>query len=322
MRTLVIHHNDLDGVASAAIAGMYEESKGRNVEYYMFNYGQAIPDVRGYDRIFVLDVSFGQDTRKIIAGWAADYGVLGVWIDHHKTIFKSGEEGKEEYFELFGDNYPFGSDPAMVPGLRRVGTAACELTWEYLHRCEYGEDKDEKCPKLIQYLGTYDVWDKDRFDWDDVMQVQYGSRLEFGLNPDNIISWIKETRGEEMSGIISLAAKGRAILGYINQKDTQDCSQYAFEEEFMGYKAICMNTTAFNSTTFDSVWDEDKYDLMIPFCYTGKKWRFSLYTTKDNVDCGALAKHFGGGGHAKAAGFYVTNFTEAIKREKDEKDLF
>ena len=41
---------------------------------------------------------------------------------------------------------------------------------------------------------------------------------------------------------------------------------------------------------------------MIPFRFDGKEWSYSLYTTKD-IDCSALAKKYGGGGHKKAAGF-------------------
>ncbi len=69
--------------------------------------------------------------------------------------------------------------------------------------------------------------------------------------------------------------------------------------EFEGYRAIAMNTTRFNSQAFDST---PGYDLMIPFRFDGKEWAYSLYTTKE-IDCSAIAKKFGGGGHKKSAGF-------------------
>jgi hypothetical protein len=48
----------------------------------------------------------------------------------------------------------------------------------------------------------------------------------------------------------------------------------------------------------------EPYDLMITFCRRSDKlWNVSLYSTKDNVDCGVIAKSFGGGGHKGAAGF-------------------
>jgi nanoRNase/pAp phosphatase (c-di-AMP/oligoRNAs hydrolase) len=34
-----------------------------------------------------------------------------------------------------------------------------------------------------------------------------------------------------------------------------------------------------------------------------KLWNVSLYSTKPEIDCGEIAKSFGGGGHKGAAGF-------------------
>jgi nanoRNase/pAp phosphatase (c-di-AMP/oligoRNAs hydrolase) len=43
---------------------------------------------------------------------------------------------------------------------------------------------------------------------------------------------------------------------------------------------------------------------MVPFAKMANgKWKVSLYSTKPEIDCGAIAKTFGGGGHYSAAGF-------------------
>ena len=99
-------------------------------------------------------------------------------------------------------------------------------------------------------------------------------------------------------------------------------------------KAIAVNLGHTNSKVFDSVWRQEcsceiskipsyvkaegypgcllcggtgyiePYDLMITFCRRkDHKWNVSLYSTKEHVDCGAVAKSFGGGGHKGAAGF-------------------
>jgi len=52
---------------------------------------------------------------------------------------------------------------------------------------------------------------------------------------------------------------------------------------------------------------------MIPFVFTGKHWTFSLYTTKDEVDCSVIAKSKGGGGHKKAAGFQLPELPNEFK---------
>lgn len=80
------------------------------------------------------------------------------------------------------------------------------------------------------------------------------------------------------------------------------------EADVFGYKAICMNTTEFNSTTFESMYDPRKHDLMMPFCWNGRFFRCSFYTTKKEVDVSALARKAnpGGGGHKAAAGFQLS----------------
>lgn len=75
-------------------------------------------------------------------------------------------------------------------------------------------------------------------------------------------------------------------------------------ETFEAWSLICLNTLQRGSWQFNSVWDPEKYDAM---CVYGQlkdgRWRISLYSTKPEVDCGAICKAFGGGGHVGAAGF-------------------
>jgi oligoribonuclease NrnB/cAMP/cGMP phosphodiesterase (DHH superfamily) len=78
-------------------------------------------------------------------------------------------------------------------------------------------------------------------------------------------------------------------------------NSFGFELEFEGYKAIACNAGAVSSQLFDSV--ANKYDLLIPFVFDGKKWTVSLYTKRNHIDVAELAKKYGGGGHKQAAGF-------------------
>ena len=56
----IYHEADLDGVMSAAIVKKY--FKG-DIDLLPYNYGKEIPDVNKYDKVFVVDVSFGDRTR-------------------------------------------------------------------------------------------------------------------------------------------------------------------------------------------------------------------------------------------------------------------
>lgn len=289
---LIIHHNDLDGVASAAIAKIWCERNGYRVTELMYSYEQKLPNIIGdeefHNMIFVLDLSFGSNTKEMLNEWQSKIGCNVVWIDHHKTAFD-----KEESFEMFSGANPFVGDKDMILGTRKIGTAACVLTWDYLF------DPNET-PLLIKALGQYDVWDKEGwFDWQDVMRVQYSARARYGLSPNAMIGDLFEYQDELIE---SMKNEGEAILRSIKEKNKNECAQYSFEAELFGHKAICMNTLEFNSTTFDSV--KDGYDIMMPFSFTGEYFKCSMYTEKD-IDVSHFAKLMGGGGHAKAAGFHM-----------------
>ena len=156
MTGCIYHEADLDGVMSAAIVKKY--FKG-DIDLLPYNYGKEIPDVNKYDKVFVVDVSFGDRTRFLFDEWE-DKGIDVTWIDHHKTAI----EAVKDY---------------NVKGKRRIGTAACELTWEYLF-------DDIETPDVVKLLSAYDVWDHDRFEWSDVLSFQYGMRGYCGLDVDMV----------------------------------------------------------------------------------------------------------------------------------------
>lgn len=231
-----------------------------------------------YDKVFVVDVSFGDRTIFLFDEWE-DKGIDVTWIDHHKTAI----EAVKEY---------------NVKGKRRIGTAACELTWEYLF-------DDIETPDVVKLLSAYDVWDHNRFEWSDVLSFQYGMRGYCGLDVDMVREVLNKANGEFVSDMIR---NGEAIIEYIIEKNRGEMKMFSFEADIFGYKAICMNTTEFNSTTFESMYDPRKHDLMMPFCWNGRFFRCSFYTTKEEVDVSALARKAnpGGGGHKAAAGFQLS----------------
>ena len=153
-KILCIHHIDLDGAGAAAVVGLYHESD--EVVYKKHNYGQNIDpkDLMDYDIIYAVDISFKDQP------WVYDVPGL-VWIDHHISAITDRPD-------------------SPIPGIRRDGTAGCELTWEYLF-------PGVPCPSLIQYLGTYDVWCKTRYPWRDVEYIQMGAKYKYGIEPPKIL---------------------------------------------------------------------------------------------------------------------------------------
>ena len=85
--------------------------------------------------------------------------------------------------------------------------------------------------------------------------------------------------------------------------DSGECERVP-EEVLPEFKAIACNTIVLNSQFFESVYDPEKHDIMVAYCQMKDgRWKVSLYSTKPEIDCGAIAKAFDGGGHKGAAGF-------------------
>lgn len=75
---------------------------------------------------------------------------------------------------------------------------------------------------------------------------------------------------------------------------------------------ICINKERFNPINFGIDYHADGYDGVACFWYANNKWNFSLYNDNGEVDCSAIAKQFGGGGHKGAAGFIVKDLQEIL----------
>ena len=164
-------------------------------------------------------------------------------------------------------------------------------------------------PKAISFLGAYDSWRNDnKTYWNEsILPFQYGMRLICNSPETFPVEFLDGT-----AGFYNILNTGKTVLEYQKQVNQFQAKTTAFEINLMGFRCICMNTTEFNSTAFEAVYDELKHDVMMPFQFNGEKWRVSLYTTKENIDCSVIAKSMGGGGHKDAAGFKVGDIREII----------
>ena len=87
---IVYHKSDLDGVVSAAIATMYENSKDRDVVYIPYSYEDDVKFALAMGVCQVLDVSFGAESKTVFKEWL-DEGKSLMWIDHHKGIIEDSK---------------------------------------------------------------------------------------------------------------------------------------------------------------------------------------------------------------------------------------
>ena len=293
----IYHNADLDGFACGAIMRL----KYPDITLIGYNYGDAFDlNIVAGRMVIMADVSLPmEDMVKITR--ASNYSLT--WVDHHISAIN-------DYKQFVGDGESF------CRAILENGIAACEGLWKYLF-------PEREMPESIKLLGEYDTWrNKDKQRWDEkILPFQFGMR-SYCNSVDTFPTEFITTQFKELeiAMIIPVINMGKAILKYQSQVNALQCRKAAFESVFNGLRAICLNGGGFNSNVFDSVYDEAKHDLMIPFQYDGNKWIISLYTTKDEVDCSVIAKVNGGGGHRKASGFQVSDIKTVFPQIAAGKD--
>lgn len=211
-----------------------------------------------------------------------------IWIDHHKTAMDKATEVR-----------------LGAPGLRRIGTAGCELTWEYFF-------PEKPMPLAVHLLGRYDVWDEGQPNWEgQILPFQYGMR-GYQTDPSMIEAihlWGKVLPKSQERFIDRTCDLGSRILQYQQIEDAKLMARQSFETSLDGLRALAVNHGPGSSMKFESsivmdVPDHKFYPLCISFArLRQQKWLVNLYTYREDVDCGEIALRHGGGGHRKAAGF-------------------
>jgi len=318
----IFHRADYDGVCSAAIVKKFVP----DCELYGIDYGDPFPWDKVMDgpqvsaaeleagsglprrQVYMVDFSLKPDEMKRLSE-VCDL----VWIDHHKSAIDG-----------YNRSVGFGMGPHEC--LLQSQFSACELCWLWFtgQSCDLDSPALE-IPEAVRLLGRYDVWDAQNPDWPRIEAFQFGMRAEAGaMSPiDPVWTSLLDPRPDENPDEVSLLdieMRGRAILSYRDQEAKSQCADGAHvqhlypengcpkknetAEAFEAWSLICLNTLQRGSWQFNSVWDPEKHDAM---CVYGQlkdgRWRVSLYSTKEEVDCGAVCKALGGGGHKGAAGF-------------------
>lgn len=288
---IVFHHNkDLDGFCSGAICKLANPE----AKLIGWDYADPIPDFgqcKNQD-VILIDITFPIDKLIELSNICNQLTI----IDHHISF-------KREY-----DTTPKAWDKFLY--VYKNGVAACEIGWKYFF-------PNIELPLAVELLGMYDTWrNEDKDHWENrILPFQYYMRTICGsveqfpvefLHPNDMLSILDE--------VVSCAKKGKLILEYQRQQDETACKRSAFEIQFEGLRAICLNTRFFSSNTMKSVYNPEKHDIMLGFEYTGKKWTVSLRTDKPDVDVSIIAKKRGGGGHKAASGFETLTFEEIFNQ--------
>ena len=270
------HSADLDGHCSGAIV----KYKFPKCEMFGINYGDEFPweTINQDETIFMVDFGLQPFFPHMVD---LHLKCNLIWIDHHKSAIQEYEVARVNDLEL------------AIPGALCFDNscAGCELTWTHLF--------DSEVPRAVRLLSQYDVWNHSDAD---TLPFQFGLR-QYETHPNEQIFWRQLFGVDGINPLDQIIGEGTIILNYQASENKKYCSECAFETELDGLKCIAVNKMLTNSQVFDSVWDNEKYHVMLTFGFRKGKWTVSLYSDREDVDVSIIAKERGGGGHKGAAGF-------------------
>lgn len=207
--------------------------------------------------------------KDILLKMAAEAASLVV-LDHHKT---AEQDLKDLDFCVFDMN--------------RSGAA---LTWDYF----FNDNKPGSRHWIIDYIQDRDLWHWKLADSKEISDAIFSY-------PQTFETW------DEMAAKspFALAAEGKAISRY-KQKQIDSCMKAAYPTLFDGHEVMAVNTSLHHSEVTTFLSELRTFGISWSLMDNGK-YRYSLRSS-NGFDVSAIAKKFGGGGHAAAAGFISDQF--------------
>lgn len=267
--TVCFHHDDEDGRASGAVV---RYALGKDSHLIEIDYDDlTIPWelINKADKVVVVDISFPlQEMQKLAAGREL------IWIDHHISAIKEMQGVADAW-----------------SGLRDINDAACVLAWKYFF-------PDRPVPRAVVLIGDRDVW---RWAEKDTGPFVEGIHVR-DTRSENDALWVPllEENQQAFNEILTEGARLREIrLDEINSL----VERRGFEVIFFGERTLAVNAPGNGDI------GQRSRDLgyEIAYCYEDRMERGVLATNvtlfSREADVSVIAKKFGGGGHAHAAGF-------------------
>lgn len=288
----IFHHNDMDGRGAAHVVRQYEINQGNKaitfheVDYIM-DLTPLVDNVEDGSKVYFVDYSFKENTCHLLDN-LINRGCDVVWIDHHTSSINLIEK-QPKYGKLKG----YVCD----------GISGAALAYMYL----YGKSFED-IPEYLKVISDYDCW---KFKYGYMTKIFKIGLDAYNQAPSSTI-WNKLS-GNMDSGVFSevtatvyfqnVIDRGDILYKFIERDYKEYREQYSYETEIGGFKCLAISRKC-NSWIFGEKYDE--YDIVMTWGFNGKEYSYSIYSSKPYVDCCAIAKSYGGGGHKGAAGFKLS----------------
>ena len=288
MTTYVLYHgNCWDGFGAAWAAWRRLEN---GAQYIAVNYGTPPPEMPDCDRLYILDFSYPKETLLDLA--KKHYHVT--LLDHHKTaqadlgdlVESRSNQAHEFDVEL--------TQPGLYVRFNMEESGA-SLAWQYFR--QYSQPTRAWVPDIIRYVRDRDLWRWAEHKSKEVSAWLHTFPLDFEV-------W-SHCNSELGSVFPSVVAQGTAVLRAQQQQIEAMC-RHAGWITLSGYTVPCVNATTLFSECGEYLCETypDAPFAAYYFDRADGKRQWGL-RSRNSFDVSAIAKQYGGGGHAAAAGFQL-----------------
>lgn len=286
----IYHGNCADGFAAACIVRRFF---GPSVTFHPGVYGEPPPDTTG-KHVYIVDFSYDYETIAEIGRRSLTVTVL----DHHKTAAEA--LGRFAPFSTdaiedgsFGMQWSMAMTDAQMQGAPQIATcfdmnrSGAMITWNYFF-------PEREPPALIKHVEDRDLW---RFALPNTREIQsalFSYPYDFDI-------WTRFIFGNFVD---ELASDGKAI----ERKHHKDVAELVGVcARLMTIGGVEIPVASLPYTLVSDAAHEMALGQPFAACYwdTPMHRIFGLRSTDDGADVSAIAKQYGGGGHAHAAGFRV-----------------
>lgn len=277
MKPLVIYHGNCADGFSAAWCFWRKYRDG--ADYVAGVYQQEPPDVTGRD-VYLVDFSY---KRAVVERMLTQANSVTL-IDHHKTAIEDLRPLKEQEVATNGQGQ--GDRFGWFCDLNRSGAT---LAWDYLF-------PGEQRPPLLGHVEDRDLW---RFKLPGTREIQ-----AFVFSHEYTFEQWDRLMSAGQVELLQMTAAGAAIERK-HHKDVAELVGVCKRRMVIGGHDVPVASLPYTLVS-------DAAHAMAqgePFaaCYwdTAEGRVFGLRAADDGLDVSDIAKQYGGGGHAKAAGFKV-----------------
>lgn len=274
------YHSDIDGKCAGAMVARKTNNYSKD-SFIEYNYDGSLPTekVENGEDVYIVDLSFTEATLPSLMD-LIKRGCNIVWCDHHKSsieVLKNHPELNE------------------IKGIRKEGISGAALTYMYLFDVPY-----DNIPTFIKYVSEFDCW---LFKSNDADCLKFKYAVELCKHDALDMIWNRLIRDDYSSSkpkLNEMLSNGDLILKFVKEDYSESLKKHAYESEICGYRCLVINKSC-NSLVFgDKI---KKYPVVAVWTFNGERYKYSIYTDRDDIDCSKIAESFGGGGHQKASGF-------------------